>query len=286
MDTSSAKRLLKSIPGLQRAATSRWAKALRYRWALHFENRQGYTFTQFVRLPSQIDALTGPVMKFLGMPAPGEALRIVVIGCSSGAEPYTLSSILLERLPHLAFTIDAYDIDREVLAVARGGVYPMAQVTKNALVDAAFVAATFDRDGDNLVVKPRVAERVRFHAADATDPNLRAQIAPADIVFAQNIMCNLRRASSRRVFDNAAALLKPRAALFVDGMDPDMRASRTRKHGLVPLDVNIERIHHEAERVRGERYPGHAAGLEPFDATRRDRNRRYATIFLRGAADA
>src|SRR4029077_4684728 len=126
----------------------------------------------------------------------------------------TLSSILLDRFPHLAICIDAYDIDPQVLAIARSGTYPIASVTKNALVDAAFVAATFDRDGDNLVVKPRVATRVRFHLADATDPNLRAEIAPADIVFAQNLMCNLRRASSRRVFDNAAALLKPRAALF------------------------------------------------------------------------
>lgn len=142
---------------------------------------------------------------------------------------------------------------------------------------------TFDRHGDHLVVKRDVAARVSFHRADATDPAFRAVTPTADVVFAQNIMCNLRRPLARKVFETAVALMKPRAALFVDGMDVDMRARLTRRHGLRPCTVDLERIHEDARRVRGDRYPWFAAGLEPLDGARRDRDFRYATIFLRDA---
>lgn len=280
MAFDTARRWLTAVPGLQRFARSTPVRALRHRVALHLENRQEYTFTQFVRLPSQLDALAGPVLDFVDAHHRAEPLRIVVIGCSTGAEPYTLSSTLLERCPGLVFTIDAYDVAADVLEVARTAAYPTDWVLRNPLVGATFVARTFDQDGDHLIVKREVAQHIRFHLADATK---RLDIPAADIVIAQNVMCNLRRGTARQLFDNAAQLLKPRAALFVDGMDLDMREQRTRAHRLTPLTFALRRIHDEARLVRGERYPWHAAGLEPFSPRRRNGERRYATIFLRGA---
>lgn len=284
MDLDAARRWLKAIPGVRRFALSASGQALRHRVALHFEDREGFTFTQFFRSPSQLEALAGPVLEHVLAHGHAGPLRIVIIGCSSGAEPYTLSSILLTQWPCLTVTIDAYDIATDTLAAARAAAYPVATVLGNPLIKPIFIDATFDRRGDHLVVKPEVAQRVRFHHADALDPAIREQIAPADLVFAQNIMCNLRRPAARRLFDNIVALLKPRSALFVDGMDLDMRTRRTRAHRLVPLTFALRRIHDEARLVRGERYPWFASGLEPFSAQRRDRERRYATIFLRGGA--
>lgn len=276
-----ARDLLAVVPGAQQFIASPTGQALRYWLALHFEKRRHYTFTQFSRLPTQLDALTGPVLDFLGAQ---KTLRIVVMGCSTGAEPYTLSSLLLQRRPDLAVEIEAFDIDRGTLDIARNATYDAATVFANPLVSESFAATTFDRDGERMTVKPAVAARVSFQLKDAADSRLKSELAPADIVFAQNLMCNLRRPLATRVFDNAVALLKPRAALFVDGMDVDMRQRRSRRFGLVPLDYEIEQIHREAAVVRGERYPWEAAGLEPFSSDRRDWKRRYATIFLNGAA--
>jgi hypothetical protein len=122
---------------------------------------------------------------------------------------------------------------------------------------------------------------VHFHVADALSPADGARIGLADIVFAQNVMCNLPRPVARRLFDAAVRLMKPRAALVVDGVDLDMRMSRTRKHALRPLPYLIERIHNEARIVRGPRYPWYATGLEPISADAKQFDRRYATIFLR-----
>jgi chemotaxis protein methyltransferase CheR len=277
-------RFLKAIPYVQRFAHSARGQALRHRLALHLEDRKQYTFTQFFRLPSQLDALTGPVLDFLNARHGSGPIRIVVIGCSTGAEPYTLSSVMLDRCPTLTVTIDAYDIDAEVLTVARDATYAADEVLAHSLVSSDFVTNTFDqRDGNIFEVKSQVARRVHFHQADFVHGRVEQDIAAADIVFAQNVMCNLRRPAAARLFDNAVALLKPRSALFVDGMDLDMREQRTRIHGLVPLTFALERIHDEARLVRGERYPWYAAGLEPFSPTRRNCDRRYSTIFLRGS---
>lgn len=278
-----ARRLLKAVPGVRRFADSARGQALHHRLLLHFESRTCYTFTQFFRLPSQLEALAGPVLDFVDAHRRSEPLRIVVIGCSTGAEPYTVSSVLLECWPRLRFTIDAYDVAPEVLAIARDATYPRSTVLSNPLVKADFVAQTFDQSGDLVVVKTEIARRIRFHQADAVKSDIRQQIRPADIVFAQNVMCNLRRPAARRLFANVVAMLKPRSALFIDGMDLDMRERCTREHHLVPLTFAVQRIHDEARLVRGDRYPWFAAGLEPSLPRNRNFERRYSTIFLRGA---
>lgn len=253
----------------------------RYWYALHFENRQSFTYTQFYRLPTQYAALTGPVVDFLGGATRENPLRIVVVACSMGAEAYSIASVLRQRHPQLAFEVDAFDIDRGVIEIARSATYEVDWVRRKDHVTAEFTAATFDEIEGRFVVRPEIARHVRCRVGDILDTQAVSRIAAADVVYAQNMMCNMQRPMARRAFTNIARLLAPRAALFVDGMDLDMRSSMTRALGLEPLDWQVERIHEEARQVRGLRYPWFATGLEPFDAGRRDRVRRYATVFLK-----
>jgi chemotaxis methyl-accepting protein methylase len=273
---------VKTIPGVRQALRSQRAQRVRYWLALHFEQREHFTFTQFQRLPAQFEALTGPVLDVLRAPTLPDPLRIVVLGCSTGAEPYSISSALLARFPDLSFTINAYDIDERVLEVAARATYTEEAVLAHRLITPDFIASTFDRDAGQFTVKRHIANRVRFGRADLLDPALASLIPPADIVCLQNVLCNMSRSMARRAFQNTVALLKPRSVLLVDGMDPDMRAAETRAANLTPLSVALERIHDEARVIRGERYPWYATGLEPFSAERRDRDRRYATIFTAG----
>ena len=46
----------------------------RHQWVLWFGSRENVTFTQFLRLPRQYDALTGPVLDFLRADGSSEAL--------------------------------------------------------------------------------------------------------------------------------------------------------------------------------------------------------------------
>ncbi len=264
---------------------SRRGQAVRYWIATRVERREPSSFTQFLRLPTQLAALAGPVLDHLGGPGRREPLRVAVLGCSRGAEPYTISSILRSRHPGLAFVIDAYDRDPAVLEDAARGVYSPRQVLRSGFVDWEFVGATFEVAGGAFQVRAEVAERVRFHHCDLLDPRFADAVPAADVVCAQNILLNMQRGDARRAFDHIVSVVRAPGALLIDGMDLDMRTRRARAGGLLPLTVEVERIHCEARVLRGCLYPWHATGLEPYQADRADAAWRYATIFLRPAPD-
>jgi chemotaxis protein methyltransferase CheR len=275
-----ARRVSRGVPGLRDLFQTERGKALRHWIALRVDDRVHYTFTQFLRSPSQYEALLGPVLDALLGGGRTGALRIVVVGCSNGAEPYTISSVLLRHCPELAVTIDGYDIDTEVLQQARSARYTERDV-KAGNVTPQFIADTFNREGDGFVVRPEVAQRVSFHREDVLDPGMAERIGVADMVYAQNILMNLSRSQARRAFGNIVRVLGPRSAMFLDGMDLDLRSRYTRAAGLIPVQFRLREIHEEALRIRGDRYPHHYSGLPPFEDGP-DASRRFATVFLRG----
>ena len=121
----------------------------RHQWVLLFGDRQNHTFTQFVRLPHQGEALAGPVVDFLRSSDDREPLRIVVFGCSNGAEPYSMASILASRRPDVSFHVTATDIDAAMIEKALSGRYSHEELIKNGFVSEDFVAATFHRKGES-----------------------------------------------------------------------------------------------------------------------------------------
>ena len=250
-------------------------------WSLRTSERRNYLFTQFCRLPTQNQTLAGPVVDFL-RPDPQDELRIVVFGCSIGAEPYSIASVLRTVRPALRFRLECYDIEPEVVARAQSARYTTTEISTGN-VTQEFIERTFDaaEAGDAMLVKPAIAERVRFLLGNVLDRSLVDRLGQADVVVAQNFLYHLPRPQAEQAFRNLFALLKPRAALLVDGTDLDMRARLTAEAGLEPCTIALERIHEESRLLRGYVWPRVYWGLEPFDARRSDAVRRYATIFLR-----
>jgi hypothetical protein len=76
-------------------------------------------------------------------------------------------------------------------------------------------------------------------------------------------------------------LLNSPSAVFLDGMDIDLRQKWTRIDKLLPLNFRVEEIHKEARRARAVGWPYKYWGLEPFRAFRGDWRRRYSTIYLK-----
>jgi chemotaxis methyl-accepting protein methylase len=259
-------------------------QTLRHWVALRVDPRTNSTFTGFFRLPSQFDALTGPVITLLTRERPMSRLRVVAFGCSNGAEAYSIASMLMVRRPDVDFQVDGYDINADMCEKARSGCYNASEVLNNHMLSAEFMQATFDVGSDVYRVKPNIAARTSFHVADALSPALEKQIGQCDILFAQNFLFHLDRNAAVRAFDNLCRLLKPRAALFIDGMDIDLRRRCTRQRRLIPLDFRIEQIHNEARRARAVGWPYSYWGLEPFMTFAGDWRSRYATIFLKDDA--
>lgn len=272
---------IKSIPGVRSFIKTNTWKYFRHSITLFTSERQNATFTLFLRLPSQYDALSGPILDFLLNDRAENNLKIAVIGCSNGAEPYSIASVLQNRQSELKFRLHAFDIDKDVIGKAQSGQYTREEVYNNSLITASFVDKTFDIDGNRYSVKQAIKEAVHFDIADALDVNLRNVIGKWDIVYAQNFLFHLKHRIACKAFNNICTLLNDKAALFVDGMDLDIRQKLTRKNNLVPLEFKIEEIHNEARLRKGNGWPFNYWGLEPFAPKKRDWKRRYSTIFLK-----
>jgi chemotaxis methyl-accepting protein methylase len=179
--------------------------------------------------------------------------------------------------------LEGFDIDEKDIRKAQSGVFDGAtEVFNNKRITPEFVAATFDRDGSSYRVKETIKRHLVFRVADVLDRAALAPLGPADLVFAQNFLFHLEPRLAEDAFNNICDLLADRAVLYVDGTDIPIREKVTREQGLAPLDSKIEEIHNEARWARAVGWPYHYWGLEPFSRSRRDWQRRYATIFLKG----
>src|SRR5262249_30501783 len=154
---SSARFLARQIPYFGKLKDQLAWKTLRHWLALRIDPRNNSTFTGFFRLPSQFEALTGPVTAFLTRERPTSRLRVAVIGCSNGAEAYSIASMLMRRHPGLEFQLDGYDINADMCEKARSGRYEASEVLNNHLLTAEFIQATFDVGNDVYRVKPAIA---------------------------------------------------------------------------------------------------------------------------------
>jgi chemotaxis protein methyltransferase CheR len=250
------------------------------------ERSCSHTFTRFERLPPQLEALVGPALEFLGSGQIPQRVRLVVLAGSTGAEAYTLSSALLARYPELDFEVVASDLHPELVELAQGGRYLKSDVYASGDVSEEFLAQTFEPGhGDTLVVRPEVRARTSFEVADLLDESLSRRFGPADVVFAQNVFFHLPPHLAERAFRNVVRILAPRACLFIDGMNLDMKMSLTREYDLTPLEDGYREIYASARRHIPPRWWDYYYGCEPFRWTARDRVRRYSTIFLRPSGD-
>jgi chemotaxis protein methyltransferase CheR len=276
---------LKRMLPFEVLARSRWWQSMRFAVTQSYADRADKTFTRFMRVPTQFEALTDAVVPGVFAQRTGEALRIVVMGCSSGAEPFSIASVLSRKYPGLDFVIDAYDLSDAMIAQAKSGRFLREHVITAHPLSNDFMMSTFDSDGEAYIVKPALARRVSFGVANIFDSSVIERIGTADIVFAQNVLINFPRPQAREAFQQVTRLLKPRAVLFIDGMDIDLREELTRAAGLHPLDYKIREIHDDARIIRGDAWPWVYWGLEPF-TERRNWRERYATIYLTRSAHA
>ena len=242
---------------------------------------QSHIYTSFCRSPSQLEALASHVVPFVARGASPRTLLINVLACSTGAEAYTVASALMATFPRLDFRVCASDLHEETVAKAKAACCASDEVFLNDEICGEFIARTFDHAGDNLIVKRKIREKVSFTRANLLDRNLVARFDPADIVFAQNVLFHLEPDDAVNAFDNLLRLAKVISALFIDGMELDMKEQLTAKAGLEPLAYRCREIYSYARKHIPARWWRHYHGVEPYSVFRIGRRRRYSTIFLR-----
>jgi chemotaxis protein methyltransferase CheR len=240
-----------------------------------------HTHTAFYRSPGQLQALIGPVYTHLMSQTDSNALVICVFAGSNGAEAYTIASVLLNHFPKLSLTVHCSDLHQEKVEEAQRGIYSLKEITQDQAVPKQFLDDTFDRVGNKYHVKPLIQKCVTFTRSDILNDTLSDKFPKSDIVCAQNVFCHMTESDAEKGFLNILSLTKDRSALFIDGMYPELRSKLTGQANLEPLAYNHKKIYKHSRMLLSPSWWSRYYGREPYLFFKREKIRRYSTIFLR-----
>jgi SAM-dependent methyltransferase len=241
--------------------------------------RQQYFGTFFLRNRPALE-----LMRRLADQKPRDAtLRIAVLGCSIGAEVYSILWTIRSARLDLKVLLHAVDISQEILSFAKKGIYApdTSQFVSASIFERlteAEMVEMFDWEGDQAKVKSWLREGITWHLGDAADPKLIKILRPIDIVVASNFLCHMARADAEKCLVNIAQLVSPGGHLFVSGVDLDVRTKTALELGWEPVRELIAEIHNGDPSVRAD-WPWEWWGLEPLNRKRRDWQIRYAAAF-------
>lgn len=246
----------------------------------HTDRRQ-YFGTYFFRNRPQL-ALISRLAERIAVDA---GLSMAFLGCSSGAEVYSVLWTVRSARPDLKITATAVDISKEILALAEQGVYSLAA---HGLVATPIFARTtpaemrqmFDLDlpRNTATIKPWLKDGITWHHGDAASVDTLLALGPQDIVVASNFLCHMTPSLADACLRTAVRLVRPRGYLVVPGIDLDVRTQAARELGWLPIPDSLEDIHDGDPSVRGD-WPWKYWGLEPLNKRRPDWEVRYASVF-------
>jgi chemotaxis protein methyltransferase CheR len=116
------------------------------------------------------------------------SLKIWSAACSTGEEPYTMGINILENLPDISnwsVQILANDINREVLNIARRGLY-RARAVKD--VHSYYINKYFNKSGGNYEISSEVKKYVRFFYMNLVDEKQMKSMSNVDVIFCRNVL--------------------------------------------------------------------------------------------------
>jgi chemotaxis methyl-accepting protein methylase len=216
-----------------------------------------------------------------------DTLRVTVLGCSTGAEAYSIAWKIRSARPEATLILTAIDISEKAVEIAEAGVYLIGdcQYTGTDLLDGlseAEITGLFDRDNNLAVVKSSIRDVIRWRVGDAADPAIVQALGPQDIVIANNFLCHMEPPAATTCLNNIARLLSDGGHLFVSGVDLNLKTKVAQKRGWIPIEEHLEEVHNGDPRMTRD-WPFNYSSLEPLNKRKRHWKIRYAQVFTVGS---
>ena len=164
--------------------------------------------SEFFRTPEKFGKLETDVIPDLLKRS--QKLNIWSAGCSIGAEPYSLAIIMKEMTPATRHRILASDLDIEILAKAKRGVY-----TDNELkaITPQRLAKYFDKvEDDKFAVKPDIKSCIEFKRHNLLKDPFENNF---DLILCRNVVIYFTEEAKDQLYANFFRALKPGGILFV-----------------------------------------------------------------------
>ncbi|GGF74284.1 CheR family methyltransferase [Alteromonas lipolytica] len=177
-----------------------------------FINALTTNLTSFFREPHHFDALADYLQ------AHPQTTTIWCAASSTGEEPYSIAMVVAEAFGSFRTPVKiiASDIDSNVLATAREGVYPLKSIERISHVRRQqFFHRGRGANSDKVRVVKELRDMVQFRQLNLHQADWGFN-QPVDIVFCRNVMIYFDKETQLKVLARMVRLLKP-DGLYVAG---------------------------------------------------------------------
>ena len=164
--------------------------------------------SEFYRNPEQWKLIESDVFPEL-IRKFGKNLKIWSAACSTGDEPYSLVMALSRHVPLSNIKIMATDLDKQIIAKAKVGVYNEKSI---ASVPEDFKKKYFTKVGPSYKISDEIKERVEFK-----EHNLLKDAYPKDynLIVCRNVLIYFTEEAKEEVFRKFNKALAPGGVLFI-----------------------------------------------------------------------
>ena len=171
--------------------------------------------SEFYRNPEQWKLLDEKVIPEL-IQKFGKNLKIWSAACSTGDEPYSLVMALSKHIPLNQIKIIATDLDKQILAKAKVGLYSEKSL---AGVPEDLKEKYFTQVGPSYKISEAIKSRVEFRQHNLLkDP----YIADCNLIVCRNVLIYFTEEAKNEVFKKFQMHLKPNGILFIGSTEQIM----------------------------------------------------------------
>jgi len=218
----------------------------------------------------------------------GSEVDIAVIGCSNGAEVYSIAWAIRSSRPDLKINLKAVDISQSILIAAERGLYPHSGKqgpwpSMFERMNAQEIDAIFEMTHGEFRIRPYLHDGIQWVLGDAADPGLATVLGPQDLLIANRFLCHMKPTLSEACLRNIVRSVKPGGYLGISGVDLDVRMKVARALKWKPVTEQIAEVH-EGDPSLTESWPCTYWSVEPFSPSVPDWSVRYASFFQIGSA--
>lgn len=185
---------------------------------VNFVNSITTNLTAFFRENHHFDFLNSEVFpRLIERTKESRRIRIWSAGCSTGEEPYSIAMVVREAIPsadHWDIKILATDIDTDVLAKAKQGVYDEKRVEgiSKQRLKRWFLKGSNSQAG-SVKVRPELQELITFKQLNLMNEwPIQGEF---DVIFCRNVVIYFDKVTQKQLFDKYAGVLGEDGHMFL-----------------------------------------------------------------------
>jgi chemotaxis protein methyltransferase CheR len=171
--------------------------------------------TRFFREPHHFDYLKKLMPGLVDKARRGGRVRMWSAGCSSGEEPYSIAAVVLSMLPNapeLDVKILATDIDTNILAKAKEGLYGRDAIEPVPAEMKKFFDPV-DKGGSRVSPNAALRDLISFRELNLIGPWPMKQ--KFDVIFCRNVAIYFDEPTQDTLFGRYAESLNPDGRLYI-----------------------------------------------------------------------